>query len=938
MRIINIYLENYRIHKEIFVEFDKGVNLLLGSNGKGKSSILEAIGITLFSSTFRDGTSRGQQQCIKYGEKEALIKIEFLANDGEIYIVENQIKKSGGFNKLYLKSDQSEKLTAKEEISEKLKVLVGISGELKDIYENIIVAKQNEFINSFKLTATKRQEVFDKIFNTNIYRDIYNGYSKKAFDKYNNTYEKDFSFMEGLKHNIEDIGFLKEEIKKNKLDFDNNNKIKETKINEEKTLKNEIQEINGLKNSFEVKNKDILGIKNLIKSKTEELLKTKEDITKAEEAEKIINENLVNYENYKILEQNEIAQNVLCETLEIKVKELNKNEILHRELINSLEQINSTINNGSLQLSNENEKSLELSNEITKLTLEKDKKDKDFRLFNESVEVSEKLLREFNILDEEKDKIKVLSNNKNLLLQNKQNELSIKNADFNLKNESDLLNKIENLKNLEIEKKDKEKTQNILESRIKDNRLAMEQLESSMCPYLKETCKNLEGKNISAFFRTNEEQFNKELLEVSKKIEVLNKNLINLKQTEIELINYKKLKEEIEKKNREIEKENLELTILEKDLQLKSLVLNSFIEKNGNKDAIQELITKQKTNLNLLKMEETLKNIKEKSSSFEEINKKIKKLDENLKKNLTKKSEEEFKIMKILEVLEDLKIYPLKYDEEKSKLNKIKEEKSSLSSSYNLYVSYKKTAQNLESLEKSKKNIEKTLSEFSDDLTIKNMELKILESELCKKENLNILLEKEKTIKEFLSELNKKIGSIENLLKNLKERIEKNENDYRLIKSLELNLKKLQDKINLTKKFRDNIKDMGTKVSQGMLQEISFWATDNFRKITGRAESVFWSNLENSYEVSLAGDKNITFEQLSGGEQVAVAISIRGAMTNLFTKTKFSIFDEPTNNLDMEKRKSLADNIGEILKDLDQSIIVTHDDSFREMAQKVIEL
>ena len=47
---------------------------------------------------------------------------------------------------------------------------------------------------------------------------------------------------------------------------------------------------------------------------------------------------------------------------------------------------------------------------------------------------------------------------------------------------------------------------------------------------------------------------------------------------------------------------------------------------------------------------------------------------------------------------------------------------------------------------------------------------------------------------------------------------------------------------------------------------------------------------------------------------------------------------EPTNNLDSERRKSLADSIGEILKNLEQSIIVTHDDTFREMAQKVIEL
>ena len=147
-------------------------------------------------------------------------------------------------------------------------------------------------------------------------------------------------------------------------------------------------------------------------------------------------------------------------------------------------------------------------------------------------------------------------------------------------------------------------------------------------------------------------------------------------------------------------------------------------------------------------------------------------------------------------------------------------------------------------------------------------------------------------------------------------------------------------KLELTKAFRERIKSMGKEVSKNMLKEIEILATENFRKITGRGEKVIWSNEDkDKYSVYLSGDRGeLRFEQLSGGEQVAVAISIRGAMSELFTESRFSIFDEPTNNLDSERRKSLADSIGEILKNLEQSIIVTHDDTFREMAQKVIEL
>ena len=84
-------------------------------------------------------------------------------------------------------------------------------------------------------------------------------------------------------------------------------------------------------------------------------------------------------------------------------------------------------------------------------------------------------------------------------------------------------------------------------------------------------------------------------------------------------------------------------------------------------------------------------------------------------------------------------------------------------------------------------------------------------------------------------------------------------------------------KLELTKAFRERIKSMGKEVSKNMLKEIEILATENFRKITGRGEKVIWSNEDkDKYSVYLSGDRGeLRFEQLSGGEQVAVAISIR---------------------------------------------------------------
>ena len=144
------------------------------------------------------------------------------------------------------------------------------------------------------------------------------------------------------------------------------------------------------------------------------------------------------------------------------------------------------------------------------------------------------------------------------------------------------------------------------------------------------------------------------------------------------------------------------------------------------------------------------------------------------------------------------------------------------------------------------------------------------------------------------------------------------------------------------RKFWVYEKDLPSKIniSKYMLSGISNIASLNFNKITGRTERIEWSNEEkDKYAVYLVGqERKIAFEQLSGGEQVSVAIAIRGTMTEYFTNSRFMILDEPTNNLDTERKKLLAEYMGEILKNLDQSIIVTHDDTFREMAEKIIEL
>ena len=194
--------------------------------------------------------------------------------------------------------------------------------------------------------------------------------------------------------------------------------------------------------------------------------------------------------------------------------------------------------------------------------------------------------------------------------------------------------------------------------------------------------------------------------------------------------------------------------------------------------------------------------------------------------------------------------------------------------------------------------------------------------------------------KENLDETNKNLGSSEEKVEVYKKSLQNILEQEKKQQELLVSLKKFENKYNKTLQVIDNVSQMGRSISKYMLANISNIASLNFNKITGRTEKIEWSNEDDDkYAVYLVGkERKIAFEQLSGGEQVSVAIAIRGTMTEYFTNSRFMILDEPTNNLDTERKKLLAEYMGEILKNLDQSIIVTHDDTFREMAEKIIEL
>ena len=138
------------------------------------------------------------------------------------------------------------------------------------------------------------------------------------------------------------------------------------------------------------------------------------------------------------------------------------------------------------------------------------------------------------------------------------------------------------------------------------------------------------------------------------------------------------------------------------------------------------------------------------------------------------------------------------------------------------------------------------------------------------------------------------------------------------------------------RQFRDLIKDAGPLVTQTLLGQISTQANTIFGDIIGdRSGTLTW---ENDYEIKLRRDgATRTFAQLSGGEQMSAALAVRLALLRRLTRLDMAFFDEPTQNMDGERRSALAEQLRRV-RGFEQLIVISHDDTFEQGLDSVIHL
>lgn len=880
MHITKIELEDIKSHENFKEEFSKGTTAIMGGNGAGKTTLIEAIAWTMF-----DLLDYKKDDFIRRGAKKGVVNITFESGLDER---EYRIYRDTGTG--YYIYDPKLKMRIadkKEEVTRFLWQHLGVESgtDLESLFRSAIGVPQGTFTADFLKSPFIRKPIFDKLLKVEEYRQG----ADKLLETANFIKAKEIeignkiSFAEGK---LEDFDRTETEFSTIQEDVKNLNKALEQlekdfaeKQEIVKSFETQETKVNELKSAFEKLSNE--------KSRTEVILLQKE--REKENAEKA---------SVKIKEV-EADYKIHLDALG-KLKEFERERIEREKLNAEIAKVEAAITNVKADektTKNELEKIAKAHQEIENLKPKVEKQ-------NELEARREELSKEIAKADEIRKSIESLELKiKSLQKQYKENQELLTRAEEN-KDKAELFEK--HIKRDEDIKNDLAKFRAKLES----DRNFQAEIKNGLCPILSEKCLNLkEGETLESYVSnqfTDIESKIEELEIEQKDVAVIVQSSRKAERDAAALPAFIKRKEEIteEGKNLRAEQESqrskLEnLPNVENDLAEVKTQLNNLGSPRENIKLLEKELSRE------IGLREKLTDIQ---SNFERL-----------------ESERRLKVEQ-LDVYKDLdsnwKEFTAKRDE--------------TANAHREFVANENLAR---SLPEKQKELETTQTEITE--LIKNLGVAL---EVFEAEDKNYDREKHIGERSELQNVERKLVETKTNLENSTKREAELKEKIRALKAIKFKMaddfkeqERLQKVGEATAFIRATLKEAAPRVAKNYVFHVSMEANQMFRDISGNAERTLrWTE---DYGIELEEDGyERPFQNLSGGEQMAAALSVRLALLKQLSDVRLAFFDEPTMNMDAERRERLAEQISSITEKqtFDQLFVISHDDTFENYVDNVL--
>ena len=904
MIFTKLKLNNFKSHKNTVIEFDKGITVIVGENGAGKSTIFEAISFALF----KQHTAKRIDDLVRNNANSMSVELEFSSNNKEYKIVRE--KKSSLKSSIYAKTSTDggyvHICSGDKEVNEEIRQILDIDS---DLFLNAIYIRQGEIAELVDKTPAEKKLLIAKLLGIDSLETAW-----KNLLPLINDYENQLSELKGKLFNSSE---LQEEHAKKKDELSDLKKRGHT-------LEEQIEDVSKSLKEISASKRDMEREKEIHENQLHNLEVEQNNLAKLEENKRSIQENLDKIrESEDQISRLEKYVSKLDVYLDFEKSVLNIQKLKEDE--KRIEDKLDSINNQKSIVADKKEdhdKFLASNDKIAKLEdekvqyekelaamakLEQDKKDLLKTIESERNDIEDFYSKSKDKLDDNglsQDKLDEIDNFNGL-------EKATDNFIDEISEKIDTLSKDIITKNEDIV---------VFKQNIKAAEKPLGELEGvdNKCPTCQSELDSRRKHKLIKQYKTEISDNNKLISQHEEDVRLLNKNKESFEDKLSVIEDLSKSIIEYKQKFSHLKKELVKLNNMDEGLESKESISNNLGE-------LILVIAKEKTNRENYQ------------SSYDAYNQAKGALEV-----LGDQTELQYKLKQVKNEIDNhVKNIKLAIDQDphltgdisatelQDRITDLKQKNEE----FNQLKGFVQNKQNLiTQLDSIKEEIGVSINQI--DITKNKIEASFYDKE--KYENIIYRYEMyERKYNSFTNELSELKGRARESIAYLNDLADKIQmaskfqqeyNDVSDFISLLKHVRELYGKNGIQKDLRNLSRPLIQKYTKEFFNEFNF----NYSDLT----------LDEDYEVTVYGPEGeSSMTMVSGGEKIAIALALRLGITQAMSKGELDtiLLDEPTIHLDSSRRHELIN----LLKDmslLPQMIIVTHESQLENAADNLIKV
>ena len=272
MIFTKLKLINFKSHENTVIKFDKGISVIVGENGAGKSTILEGISFALF----KQHTAKKIDDLVRNNAQSMLVELGFNSNGRQYKVIrEKKVNlKSSIYKKTSADGDYVHICSGDKEVANEIRQILNIDS---DLFLNAIYIRQGEIAQLVDKTSAEKKELIGKLLGIDSLEKAW-----KNLLPFISEYENQLAELKGKLYNSDD---LKKDLEKKKAELSS---LRERGHE----LETQIKEVNELRDEISESKRNMEREKEIYEGHTNNLNLEENSLSKLENDKRNIQDNL----------------------------------------------------------------------------------------------------------------------------------------------------------------------------------------------------------------------------------------------------------------------------------------------------------------------------------------------------------------------------------------------------------------------------------------------------------------------------------------------------------------------------------------------------------------------------------------------------------------------------------------------------------------------